>query len=185
MAALLAAGALGLHELRYLISWGSSADTALERHGHAYLGVAAPLVAALLAIALAQLVLRLARPRASTAPARGKLWLGAGVALLAIYASQETLEGLLAGGHPGGLAGVFGHGGLVALPLAFVIGGLTALAERSVRTALAAPASVRMPGVLSFPRALSARRPTLLLRAIDSALLAMNLAGRAPPKYLR
>jgi hypothetical protein len=43
------------------------------------------------------------------APGRGlRLWLTASLGLLAIYGGQESLEGLLASGHPQGLVGIFG-----------------------------------------------------------------------------
>jgi hypothetical protein len=45
------------------------------------------------------------------------LWLACSACLLAIYVSQEALEGLFATGHPTGLAGIFGYGGSWALPV--------------------------------------------------------------------
>src|SRR5205823_1332219 len=51
----------------------------------------------------------------------GAVWLTAWLGLLAIYATQETLEGLLATGHPGGAGGVVGHGGWWAIPAAAAV----------------------------------------------------------------
>jgi hypothetical protein len=184
--ALLCAGALSLHELRYLVGWGGGAGQALADQGHAYLlTYAMPLAVGLVAAGVAQLLLRLgaARSRPSRpAPAQG--WLVASAALLAIYAAQEAVEGLLDPGHPGGLAGVFGHGGVVAVPLALAIGGLIARVERGAREALATPSrlSVTRAAAASL-RACTVRpsRPTPPRRPTAGSELARHLAGRAPP----
>jgi len=99
--------------------------------------------------------------------------------LVAIYAAQELLEGVFAAGHPGGLAGVFGHGGWWALVLAAVAGGAIAALLRAGCAIVSAAAR------------LAARRPrrTSALRAVrplgvDLAPwppLAAAAAGRAPP----
>lgn len=187
--ALFYAGALALHELRYLVGWGSGADRALADQGHAYLTYAMPWAVALAAAGVGQVLWRLAGPRGR--PDRhgrhdgrqALAWLGASIGLLAIYAAQETVEGVLAPGHPVGLAGVFGHGGLVAVPLALALGGVIVLAERGARAALTAAASplglaarrLRPAGSSSPDR----RRPPAPRAA--AAVLAVHLAGRAPP----
>src|SRR6202035_4308126 len=50
------------------------------------------------------------------------LWLLCSAALVAIFCCQELLEGLVATGHPGGLAGIFGFGGCWAIPAALCVG---------------------------------------------------------------
>lgn len=50
------------------------------------------------------------------------LWLSCTACLLAVYSSQEVLEGLFATGHPTGIAGVFGGGGWWAIPAAACVG---------------------------------------------------------------
>ena len=50
------------------------------------------------------------------------LWLVCASCLLAIYCTQEFLEGLFATGHPTGLAGIFGFGGLWSIPSAIGVG---------------------------------------------------------------
>src|ERR1019366_4753159 len=63
--------------------------------------------------------------------------------LVAIYATQELLEELLASGHPGGVAGVFGHGGWWAVPVAAIVAaGITAL-QRVARVVLRVAADAR------------------------------------------
>ena len=44
------------------------------------------------------------------------------ISLVAIYMSQEFLEGLLATSHPGGLTGIFGFGGWWSVPAAAAVG---------------------------------------------------------------
>src|SRR4051794_41911668 len=54
--ALLGAGALALHELRYLIAYGGDAGRALDEQGHGYLGTVAVLVALAVVASVATLV---------------------------------------------------------------------------------------------------------------------------------
>ena len=60
-AALLPLAALGVHDLRYRLAYGGDAGHELARQGHAYLGIAKPLVGVLCALAAAEAVARLAR----------------------------------------------------------------------------------------------------------------------------
>ncbi|MGI8803711.1 MAG: hypothetical protein ACR2KV_16360 [Solirubrobacteraceae bacterium] len=50
---------------------------------------------------------------------------------------------------------MFGHGGLAAMPLALLVGGLIALAERGAGAVLAAPSQLGVAGTVS-PRPSSA-----------------------------
>src|SRR5215210_1139954 len=141
-AALLLAGALGVHELRYLLAFGGGAESALAHHGHGYLMLLMPVLAMASAFGLA-----VGLVRAAAAPAVGsatlvrvrRIWPAASAALLAIYVSQELLEGLLAPGHPTGWSGVFGSGGWVAIPLACAFGFVVALGIRVAHAVRAAP----------------------------------------------
>ena len=194
--ALFYAGALALHELRYLVGWGSGADRALADQGHAYLTYAMPWAVALAAAGVGQVVWRLAGPRGRGDPDRrgdhsqharqAVAWLAASCGLLAIYASQEGVEGLLAPGHPFGLAGVCGHGGLVAIPLALALGGAIVLAELGARAALTgtSPLAVAVaarlrPAPDPVPAGLA--RPAPRRASAAAGVLAAHLAGRAPP----
>jgi hypothetical protein len=110
-----------------------------------------------------------------------RLWPVAAAGLIAMYAGQELLEGALSSGHPDGVAGVFGAGGWVALPLAVVLGGVVALAVGVARTL----EERAVPGI-AVPRALAAptdwRTPARRCRP-KGRLLATHLAGRSPPQF--
>jgi len=177
--------AWSVHQLRYFLTYGTGAGRELSVEGHAYLTVLMPVIAGLAALAFGDFLLRLAcarrngahdqRPLFGTAP----LWILTVTALLTVYVGQELLEGLVATGHPPGLAGVFGEGGWWAVPAAVLVGGLVALGlrgARAVETLLAGrrshtgrrarPPRVRIPA----SAALSRLEP-----------LARMGAGRAPP----
>jgi hypothetical protein len=175
-AALIGAGALALHHLRYAISYRGHTDEALASQGHAYLADLMPAVGALLVLALGSLLRRAATGR-GTLPDRlsfGRTWAICGSCLVSIHFLQEWLESLLCPGHPG-----VEHGGGAAVLLAMAIGVLIALALRGAATAArlargatplvlrpaAPPVRVRLPGV---------RGPAL-------AGLAHFLAARGPP----
>jgi hypothetical protein len=183
-AALMAAAVLTVHQLRYELAYGSRAGPELAAQGHAYLGSLAPLVAMGLAAAAGLFLVDLTRGgvaghRLSPTLNLPLLWAAASLALLAIYSSQELAEGFLSSGHPGGLVGVFGHGGLIAVPLSLLLGAVVAICLRgaeAVFTWVASRARVRRPRRRpgSFPRPLDAPR-------FASAPLAASAAGRAPP----
>jgi hypothetical protein len=184
-AALLAGAALALHQLRYLIGYSPHSGHALAHQGHGYLEYALPLVAALLVLAGGALLARVARawhtgvPEAAP-PRFAWSWAAAAVALIVIYAGQELLESVLTAGHPGGVAALSGHGGLVALPLAVLLGGLVALLLRGAGVAVARAA--RRARRARLPRAPHrARRPGLVGERPYASVLARHLAGRAPP----
>ncbi len=187
------AAVLTVHQLRYQLAFGSHADGKLASQGHQYLGALAPAVAMLLAIGVGLLLASVAsawRRGAGEGEARTpafafpRIWLFAAVSLLAIYCGQELLEGFLASGHPEGLAGVFGAGGLWAIPLSILLGGVVALGLRAADAAVRWAAGRRVrPRV---PRAPARHRPRLPL--VSLALrqpLADAAAGRAPPPALQ
>ncbi len=106
-AALLPLAALGVHDLRYRLAYGGDAGHELARQGHAYLGIAKPLVGVLCALAAAEVVARLARAwrigeAGERAWSRGRLWLFATGALVTVFLGQELLEGAVFAGHPAG-----------------------------------------------------------------------------------
>lgn len=183
-AALLFAGSLAVHELRYLVAYGAGADRAESTQGHAYLALLAPAVAAGAVLALAAWVLRLAAARATAGtdppvPGFRRLWAGASGLLAALYAMQETVEGLVSPGHPSGMPGVLGHGGWTALVIAMAVGAVLALALRAARVTLAPPGRAATRPRLA-PPAPSFLVPTpVALARLDP--LASFLAGRGPP----
>jgi hypothetical protein len=184
--ALLGAGALALHELRYLIAYAGDAGRALDEQGHGYLGTVAALVAVAVVASVATLVGELVRGRGPAARQRSwrLRWLGASGALLVIYAAQELAEGMLASGHPEGLAGVAGHGGWVAVALAAVLGAAVAALLRGAEVALERFGGRARAPRLRPPRTALPRAP-LAVRPRPAAALAGPGAGRAPPLLAR
>jgi hypothetical protein len=175
--ALLAAGSLAVHELRYVAGYGDVPAVG----GHGYLAVVAPLVAVALAVACGGWLVRIGR---AAAPAtRGPLtWFAAATALLAIFVAQEAVESLTAANHPGVLA----HGGWIALPLAIVVGGLVALllcGARVAETAAATAARPWSPLAAATPVAIDFALPSAAVPTVRPRVLARRLAGRAPPAF--
>ena len=182
---LLSAAAIGVHELRYVAAPGAHAHDVFSAQAHAYLPLAGALVLLVFIASVAQFVSSLVVARSGEisppTPLRFRsAWVGATVALLAIFVAQESLEGALLGGHQAGLHGLFGHGGWSVFVFAPLLGALVAFLLRGAQRAieLAALAAVRR----------SRRRPVrnVAMRPPVSGAtrlrpLARNLAGRAPP----
>jgi hypothetical protein len=112
LTALIGAGAFGVHQLRYTLSYGH------EGGGHGYLIPLGPVLAACLLLVFAVALGRIARAAEEPTPRAGRVWAGASAALIALYYAQESIEGLATGAGPG----AFGHGGWVAVPLAMAVG---------------------------------------------------------------
>jgi hypothetical protein len=181
LAALRAAGVLVVHELRYALAYGDHAGSEASAQGHAYLTVLVPVVVLAALFASAQALLRFAGGSASGDRMRRftRLWLACTMALAAAYCGQELLEGLLAAGHPAGVAGVLEHGGWIGLACAPVVGGLIALAVRGAAAAIEPRASAGewRPRPAAEPAAVSP--PTVFQPSPDP--VARFLAGRGPP----
>lgn len=179
--------AFAVHQLRYYFAFGSAAGFELQRTGHSYLHSVVPWIIGLVALAAGGFLRSLGRAmtgRRAPTPATlsfAGIWLVASVSLVAIFATQEFLEGLFATGHPAGLAGIFGFGGWWSIPAALAVGLVLAalfhgarwvldtVAVRSGRSgpgfALRAEPPVSLPDVLRAPR----------------APLADGWSGRGPP----
>jgi hypothetical protein len=191
--ALIAVGALGVHDLRYLLAYKGHTSQELALQGHSYLKLAMPMIGGLLVLAAAAFATRLMRAYAVgedgerwLLPSPRRLWLIASVLLIAVYSTQEWLEGLLAEGHAGGIGAPFSHGGWLALPLALAIGLLIALALRGAAAAIAVVAArgrarLRSPKKTSLPAATGRSVWT----APPRGALARRLAPRAPPAFAR
>lgn len=191
-AALMPAAALGVHQLRYELAFGADAPRALAQQGHAYLSSLTPWIVLLAGLALGaslgSLTQRWARGGDGGRPvsrrvAGVRVWLLASLALFAIFAGQELIEGAFAGGHAAGVAAVLAGGGWWALPAAIAVGGLLALALRAgavVGEALAelAPLRLRLRDAARETRRV---RPAML-DLVAPAPLARRAAGRAPPR---
>ncbi|HEX2468591.1 MAG TPA: hypothetical protein VHJ54_10320 [Solirubrobacterales bacterium] len=189
-AGLLVLGALALHQLRYLLAYGGHAEAELERQGHAYLELLAPLlvagaIALLITSAIVPALTRLA-PVLTHGISGTERAAGYAAALLAVYFVQELTEGFLAAGHPSGVIGVLGAGGCLALPLAMALGAAAAIArgwlyraERGLAAAFERPRLRRAPRRLQ-PPALAAARP-----ALSTLGLRFGFARRPPPLAAR
>jgi hypothetical protein len=182
---LMPAAALVVHQARYSLAYGARANTELAAQGHSYLHSVVPWSILALGVGASVFVRRAARAARTgnsggfTRLSAAALWAATMSALIAIYAVQETLESLSVSGHPGGTAGVFGHGGWWAVPVAAVVALAVvcllrlgrAVLRLASRLAHAAPrvrdARVRVPGSVAL---------------VAPAPLALAAAGRAPPR---
>jgi hypothetical protein len=180
------AAAFAVHQQRYLLTYGGTAGAELQRQGHSYLHSLVPWVVLLLALAIGSFlsVLGRAMVKQTSVPRYSfsllGLWIVCSACLVAIYASQESLEGFFATGHPGGLVGVLGNGGWWAIPAALCVGFVLAALLHGARWAIAKVAS-RHAAVR--PRSASPRGPLWPLDVLLSrtAPLALGWCGRGPP----
>jgi hypothetical protein len=128
-AGLVPVAAFAVHQLRFLLAFGSGAGAELAETGHSYLHSVVPWIMLVVGLSVGAFLFALSRAasgRRSTSSTQGlsflSLWLACAVCLLAIYCTQEFLEGLFATGHPAGIQGIFGLGGLWAIPSAVGVG---------------------------------------------------------------
>ena len=159
------AGSAAIHQLRYAIGHG---DAAPHAH-HGYLAVAFPGLTAAALIALAAVLMRVARRPVPSQPRRASLlalWLGCTFGLAAIFAAQETLEG----------AGALAGGGWIGLLLAIPVGLLVALALRG-----ADAAAFSVPGVTLRIQVLLPARTGAQAARRPARLATLRIAARAPP----
>jgi len=176
-ASLIAVGAFGVHQLRYLLTYGAGGDNDLSRQS--YLGHALPL---LLGIVLAAFIAGLVRSTISGHPPEAERRVKAttyAIGIVAVFFCQELMEGTLVAGHASGLAAIFSAGGWAALPLAVLFGVIAALIDRGME----AVESRLAEAPVSFDRAPLqiglASAPTTLGRRLSP--LALGLAQRPPP----
>lgn len=181
LAAILALGAFAVHQLRYLIAFGSSSSEELARQGHGYMAAWLPILGV---FTISALLGTLIRGRFGARLAQASLSRRAAIfaaALLAIFVTQESLEGVLAAGHPGGVAAVLGYDGWLAIPLAAAIGFVAALLARALeQVEIAIGARRTIPVLPRAPRKAGSARPAAAVsRTLDA--LAFGLARRPPP----
>ena len=186
-AALMPAGAFAVHQLRYWLAYGSHTSAELQQQGHSYLQSGVPWIVLLMASSAGVFLLALGRafggrsslPR-HTVSVASRGWL-CSACLVAIYVSQEFLEGLFATGHPGGVAGIFGYGGWWSLPAAAAVGLVLTAAFHGARRVLqvvAARCSRCVTPAPRRPQRVRARRAVFLPAP---APLADGWSGRGPP----
>jgi hypothetical protein len=179
------AAALLVHQLRYTLAYGSHANGQLIAQGHTYLHSLVPWLVLTLAVGLSAFVRRAAHAlrtgETGTFSRRSAaiLWAATSGGLVVIYAVQESLEELFASGHPKGLAGIFGHGGWWAVPVAAFVALLIVAFLRLGRSL------VRVAGALArrrvvLPAVVRTLQTTVVL--VPARRLALAAAGRAPPQ---
>jgi hypothetical protein len=173
LAALMGAGAYGVHQLRFVISPSNGATV----RAHAYLAPVGAIVVALLLFVLAAALARVARGVVEGAPRLRRLWLGASASLMAVYCVQETIEKVVTEGDRQGL---FARGGWVALPLALAIGLAIALLMRGANAASEVAANAHAgPAIDVAPTAIdSVLAPATPRRTRP---VARHQAARGPP----
>jgi hypothetical protein len=143
------AGAFAVHQLRYLLAFHARAGALLQQQGHSYLHSLVPWIVLGIGLVLGGFALALGRafagrcslPRYTMSFAA--LWLACSACLVAIYVSQELLEGAFATGHPAGLVGAFGYGGWWSIPAALAVGLVLAAAFHCATWVLRAVAELR------------------------------------------
>jgi hypothetical protein len=186
--ALVPAGALAVHQLRYWLAFGSNATAELQAQGHSYLHSLVPWIVLLIAISAGVFLRALGRALGGRCSlphytlSFAALWLICAACLVAIYICQEFLEGLFATGHPGGLIGIFGYGGWWSVPAALAVGLVLAAVFHGARWVLREVAQRhRRPAGSPRRRVPRARAPR------DSVLprlepLADGWSDRGPPR---
>jgi hypothetical protein len=179
--ALVALGALIVHQLRYVGAYGGDAGGQLAAQGHGYMSQVLPVV---IAVALAAIVGCLVRAalRGPAGGGRGQPASAAvfAAAIFATFAAQESIEGALFSGHLDGVAAVVGEGGWLAGPLALALGAMCALADAALgrlEEAIWALCGPRRRRRWAARQALPPR--PLFLRRVSP--LALGLASRPPP----
>ena len=155
--------------------------------GHSYLHSVVPWIVLLIALSVGAFLRAAGRALAGhrslpryTLLLAG-MWALCSTALVAIYVSQEFLEGLFATGHPGGLAGIFAYGGWWSIPAAIAVGlALAALfhGARWVLDEVAHRCAGQIP--VAPDRAPAIPRPRDVLR-LPLAPLLSGWSGRGPP----
>jgi len=161
--AVLALGAFGVHQLRYLAGLGHGAGGS----EHSYLNIVLPFLVVLTASSAVGATAAALTSRSATGRSAG--WAFCTAALLVIFCAQETAEGLAP----------FAHGGWTAVPIATVIGRVVSLllsVFRSVERRLVTSRR-RIPRA---PSTLGRARPCDG-RALAREPLAFGLARRPPP----
>lgn len=184
---LLPPAAFAVHQLRYWLAFGTRAGFELQQQGHSYLHSLVPWIVLMLGLAVGVFLRALGRALggqcsvARYSVSFAALWLTCTACLVAIYVSQELLEGMIAVGHPAGIAGVFGYGGWWSLPAALCVGLVLAAAFHGARWVLH---EVSRRRARPRPRRVPARSARLQAEDVFVARLAPlagGWSGRGPP----
>ncbi|MGP0052703.1 MAG: hypothetical protein ACLPZR_28225 [Solirubrobacteraceae bacterium] len=187
--ALLPPAAFAVHQLRYMLAYGAGAGAELQRTGHSYLHSAVPWLVLALALVAGGFLRALGRafsgqtslPRYTLSFAG--LWLACAAALVAIFACQEFMEGLLARGHPAGWVGIFGYGGWWAIPAAICIGLVLAAVLHGARWMLGEAARLGARARVDRGCAAPPARGPVEVLAAPMVPLVAGWSGRGPPGW--
>jgi hypothetical protein len=185
--ALLPPAAFAVHQLRYVLAFGTHAGLELQRQGHSYLHSLVPWIVVLIALVAGGFLRSLGKAFAGhTSLSRftlsfSALWLVCSAALVAIYVSQELLEGFVATGHPAGLVGVFGYGGWWSIPVALCVGLVLAAVFHGARWVLETIARRHDARRVVRNDAVTAIRPTRDALLPRLAPLVGGWSDRGPP----
>jgi hypothetical protein len=176
-------GVLMVHQGRYALAPSAHEHELAAVHG--YLTWAAPVLAALAFVAVAELAVRVRRPALEAGgppalPAGRVLWAISTTCMVGVFGVQEALETWVAHGHLPGVGDLLVDGGWTAVLLAAAAGAVIALALRGAASAIRWALSrvrrrARRPGARSAA-------PFAVLLAPAGSVLARRLAGRAPPR---
>lgn len=180
------AGVLAVHQLRYLLAFGSHAGSELSAQGDRYVATAALAAAGLVLVSLGVGLTRLvaaSRGRGTHVVSRAPLWLlwlGLTVLLVVGFCGLEGLEMVVEPHHAAGLTGVFGHGGLWSVPAATLVGAVMALLAHGGRALLVIVARRRSARIVTATGSWPAVSPAW---AAPRGPMATCAAGRAPPLH--
>jgi len=185
--ALVPVAAFAVHQLRYLLTYGSDAGAQLTSTGHSYLHSVVPWIMLLVGISVGAFLWSLGQAASGRRSRSGRrlsllgLWLACAACLLAVYCTQEFLEGLFATGHPTGIAGIFGFGGVWAIPSSVGVGLVLATILHGARWTLE-HVSARHRSTLAVP----VQRVPMVARPHDVARgpagpLVRGWSDRGPP----
>jgi hypothetical protein len=187
--AVMPAAAFAVHQLRYWLAFGNQAAAVLQAQGHSYLHSVVPWIVVLIALSAGLFLRALGRAFAGCCSVPrytlsfGALWLLCAACLVAVYVSQELLEGVFLSGHPPGLAGVFGYGGWWSVPAALAVGLVLAAVFHGARWVLRDVARRHARGARVRPRRIPVHTPRDVLLP-RPAPLADGWSGRGPPPQL-
>jgi hypothetical protein len=182
---LVPAAAFVVHQLRYTLAYGGRAGSELSAQGHSYLHSLVPWLVLALGVGLSAFVRRAAHAfRTGETGTFGRqsavvLWGMTAAGLVAIYSVQESLEELLASGHPTGMGGILGHGGWWAIPASALVAAFVVAVLRLGRSIIRAVASLAPPRPHAFAF-VAERHGSVVL--VPARPLARAAAGRAPPR---
>lgn len=182
----LPAAAFAVHQLRYVLAYGSKSGVELQETGHSYLHSVVPWIVLCLAVTVGGFLWSLGRALAAQTPlprhrlSLAAMWVVCSVCLVVIFATQEFLEGVFATGHPAGLVGIFGYGGWWSIPVATCAGLVLAVWFHSARWVLRVVAGRRgrWPGARATARAVLGPVEVLL---VPAAPLCAGWSDRGPP----